>query len=258
MPTFRPRSGRAHALAALLACMVLAPVAHAQNADPARKIENSALTGPLFEQLRVSEIEVRQGDLAAAYQLMIDAARRTKDEQLFRRATEIALQGRAGDDALVAVKAWRQAIPDSVDALRYQVQLLVQLNRTADVAEPLQALLKATPATQRSALIGALPHLLARSSNHDQAAMLIEQVLLPYIDAPDTRVAARVSVGQAWLGAKNGTKALALARSAHELDRSAEAPAGLALEMLPATPAAEAIVLDQLAAKPDSTGVRLL
>ena len=212
----------------------------------------------MFEQLLVSEIEVREGDLAAAYQLMLDAARRTKDDQLFRRSTEIALQGRAGDDALVAVKAWRLANPDSIDALRYQVQLLVQLNRTADVVEPLQALLKATPATQRSALIGALPHLLARSSNHDQAAMLIEQVLLPYIDAPDTRVAARVSVGQAWLGAKNGAKALALARSAHELDRSAEAPAGLALEMLPATPAAEAIVLDQLAAKPDSTGVRLL
>ena len=258
MPTFRPCSGRAHALAALLACMVLAPVAHAQNADPARKIENSALTGPLFEQLLVSEIEVREGDLAAAYQLMIDAARRTKDEQLFRRATEIALQGRAGDDALVAVKAWRQAIPDSVDALRYQVQLLVQLNRTADVAEPLQALLKATPPAQRPALIGALPRLLARSTDHDQAAALIEQVLLPYIDAPDTRVAARVSVGQGWLEAKNSAKALALARSAHELDRSAEAPAGLALQMLPATPQAESIVLDQLAAKPDSNGVRLL
>ena len=258
MPTFCPRSGRAHALAALLASVTLSSVACAQDAAPPRKIENSSLTGPLFEQLLVSEIEVREGDLAAAYQLMLDAARRTKDDQLFRRSTEIALQGRAGDDALVAVKAWRLANPDSIDALRYQVQLLVQLNRTADVVEPLQALLKATPATQRSALIGALPHLLARSSNHDQAAMLIEQVLLPYIDAPDTRVAARVSVGQAWLGAKNGTKALALARSAHELDRSAEAPAGLALEMLPATPAAEAIVLDQLAAKPDSTGVRLL
>ena len=258
MPTFCPRSGRAHALAALLASVTLSSVACAQDAAPPRKIENSSLTGPLFEQLLVSEIEVREGDLAAAYQLMLDAARRTKDDQLFRRATEIALQGRAGDDALVAVKAWRLANPDSIDALRYQVQLLVQLNRTADVVEPLQALLKATPAPQRPALISALPRLLARSSNHDQAAALIEQVLLPYIDAPDTRVAARVSVGQAWLEAKNSTKALALAQSAHALDRGAEAPAGLALEMLPATPAAEAIVLDQLAAKPDSTGVRLL
>jgi tetratricopeptide (TPR) repeat protein len=51
---------------------------------------------------------------------------------------------------------------------------------------------------------------------------------------------------------------LALAQSAHEMDRSAEGPAGLALEMLPGTPAAEAIVQDHLEAKPDSNGVRLL
>jgi tetratricopeptide (TPR) repeat protein len=42
------------------------------------------------------------------------------------------------------------------------------------------------------------------------------------------------------------------------MDRSAEGPAGLALEMLPGTPDAEAIVKDHLAAKPDSNGVRLL
>ena len=68
---------------------------------------------------------------------MLDAARRGKDEQLFRRATEIALQARAGDQALAAVLAWRQALPESPDALRYQIQLLVALNRIADVEEPL-------------------------------------------------------------------------------------------------------------------------
>jgi len=87
---------------------------------------------------------------------------------------------------------------------------------------------------------------------------VMEQALLPYIDDPDTRVAARVTIGRGWLAAINGTKALALAQSAHEMDRSAEGPAGLALEMLPGTPAAEAIVQDHLAAKPDSNGVRLL
>jgi Flp pilus assembly protein TadD len=71
-------------------------------------------------------------------------------------------------------------------------------------------------------------------------------------------VAARVTIGRGWLAAINGSKALALAQSAHEMDRSAEGPAGLALEMLPGTPEAEAIVQDHLAAKPDSNGVRLL
>jgi tetratricopeptide (TPR) repeat protein len=136
--------------------------------------------------------------------------------------------------------------------------LLVQLNRTGEVAEPLQAYLKAAPPAQRPALIAALPRMLARGSDHTQTARLLEQVLQPYVDDPDTRVAARVAIGRGWLAAINGPKALALAQSAHDLDRAAEAPAGLALEMLPGTPAAEAIVQDQLAAKPDSSGVRLL
>ncbi|MES3012344.1 MAG: tetratricopeptide repeat protein [Pseudomonadota bacterium] len=268
MPTFYRRTGRPCVLPvppALLVSLLIASGAFAQGASPAapekvapEAFENSALNGPLFQQLLIGEIEVRAGDLGAGYQLMLDAARRTKSEQLFRRATDIALQGRAGDEALVAVKAWRQALPESVDALRYQVQLLVQLNRMAEVIEPLQALVKATPPAERNALIGALPRFLARSNDRAQAAQIIEQVLLPYAEAPETRVAARVSIGRGWLGAINGEKALALAQNAHDTDRSAEAPAGLALEMMPGTPAAEAIVRDHLAAKPDSNAVRLI
>ena len=266
MPTFPLRSGRAIAppkVSALVVSLWLGAGAWAQEAPPVNRIApeqvvNSELNAPLFQQLLIGEIEVREGDLGTGYQLVLDAARRTKNEQLFRRATEIALQGRAGDEALAAVKGWRAALPESVEALRYQVELLVQLNRAPEAAEPLQALLKLTPADQRVPLIGALPRFFARSNDRGQAAQVIEQVLLPYADAPDTRVAARVSIGRGWLGAINGEKALALAQSAHEMDRNAEGPAGLALEMLPGTPAAEAIVKDHLTAKPDSNAVRLI
>ncbi|MCK7499875.1 MAG: hypothetical protein MZW92_62925 [Comamonadaceae bacterium] len=40
-------------------------------------------------------------------QVILDAARRTRDETLFRRAVEIALQARAGEQALAAARAWR-------------------------------------------------------------------------------------------------------------------------------------------------------
>lgn len=265
MPNFHPRTGRAMVLPALLVSLLMnvgasaqTPVASEADKIAPEKIRNSALNAPLFQQLLIGEIEVREGDLAAGYQLLLDAARRTRDEQLFRRATDIALQARAGDESLAAVKAWRTALPDSVDALRYQVQILVQLNRTSEVVEPLQALIEATPPAERIALFSALPRFLARSNDRAQAAQIIEQVLLPYADAPETRVAARVSIGRGWLGAINGEKALALAQNAHEMDRSAEAPAGLALEMMPGMPAAEAIVKDHLAAKPDSNAVRLI
>ena len=259
----RPVSGLLVALLALASAAV-APGASAQSAPapapapaPAR-VENSALDAPLFYQLLVGEIELRSGGLGEAYQIVLDAARRNRDEQLFLRATEIALQGRAGDQALAAVKAWRQALPESTEALRFHVQLLVQLNRTPETYEPVQLLIKLTPAAQRAALISALPRLYARSGDRALAAALIEQVLQPYLDAPDTRTAARVSAGRSWLVALDGAKALGFAQRAHAQDPTSEAPAALALEMLPGVPAADVIVLSHLAAKPDSNAVRLL
>ena len=84
-----------------------AAAAEQAGAKPGNKVENSSLDAPLFYQLLLGEIELREGQAGTAYQLMIDAARRTKDEQLFRRATEIALLARAGDQALSATLAWR-------------------------------------------------------------------------------------------------------------------------------------------------------
>lgn len=257
MPIFRLRTRRLQLLAAAVTLACASGAASAAD-EKAARVDNSPLNAPLFNQLLISEIEVRDGDLATGYQLMLDAARRTADEQLYRRAVEIALQARSGDDALAAVRAWRQGLPGSVEALRYEIQLLVQLDRTAETVQPIQTLVKLTAAPQRSSLINALPRFLARAKDRKVAANVLEQALLPYINEPDTRVAARVTVGRGWLAAINGTKALALAQSAHEMDRSAEGPAGLALEMLPGTPEAEAIVVDHLAAKPDSNSVRLL
>jgi tetratricopeptide (TPR) repeat protein len=253
---FKLHSGCAPVLVACLA--LLAAGVRAQDIAAPAPVENSALDAPLFQQLLIGEIEFREGDLGAAYQLVLDAARKTKDEQLFRRATEIALQARAGDEALQAVQAWRKAAPNSPEALRFEIQLLVQLNRLPDAAEPLQTLLKVTAPEQRSVMIGLVPRFVGSSSDHEQAATLIEQVLLPYADAPQTRVAARVAIGRGWMAAGNDTKALALAQSAGEFEPAADGPAALALELMPRVPQAEGIVQTHLAASPDSHGIRLL
>lgn len=237
--------------------------AQAASAPPAIEatpppVEDSGMSGPLFQQLLIGEIEVREGDLGTGYQLMLDAARRLKNEQLFRRATEIALQGRAGDEALAAVQAWRVAIPQSLDAMRFEAQLLIQLNRSADAVAPLQALLKNTPDVQRDEAILTLPQFFARTADRNGAATAVEEVLLPYAAKPETRVAARVSIGRAWLAAGNVEKALAMAQNAHETDPKAESPAVLAIELMPQAPSADSIVKSQLEARPDSNGVRLL
>src|SRR5690242_10939787 len=131
MPANRLR--RARLLAAVLASFGIAHGAWAQ-AERGPQVQNSSLDGALFYQLLIGELELRGGDVGTAYQVELDAAKRTKNEQIFRRATDIALQARAGEQALAAVQAWRSTLPDSAEALRYQVQLLIALNRPADTA----------------------------------------------------------------------------------------------------------------------------
>lgn len=261
----RWRAATRHALAAAL---LAAGVVHAQSPAPAAQAalpaaaaasapDNSALDAPLFYQLLIGEIELRAGEAGTAYQVMLDAARRSRDEQLFKRAVEIALQARAGDQALSAAKAWRIAAPDSAEPLRYQVQLLMALNRVPEVAEPLRELLAQTPVVEQPGLISSLPRFFQRSTDRKQVVDLFEQVLAPYLEANGTRASARVALARAWLAAGDSGKALALARRAQVDDPSFPGPALLALELLPAQTEAQRIVENYLNQPKAEPAVRL-
>ncbi len=256
MPVRFVRSKGMPALALAVACLGLATGTRAQESDAPRA--NSALTAPLFYQLLIGEIELSEGAVGTAFEVVLDAARKTGNEQLYRRATDIALQARAGDQALQAVQAWRTALPESLDALRYQVQILVALNRLADTVEPLRALIKATPAADRPLMIAATPRFFARSGDRKAAAMALDGALAGYTETPATATAARVAIGRGWLLAQDSARALELARKAHRDDPGAEGPALLALELMQATDGAEPIVTGFLAAKPGNVPVRML
>ena len=240
----------APSLAASLICAALLlgfqPSAWSEEPAADAPINNSSLDGRLLYQLLIGEMALSAGDAGNAYELMLDAARRTNDDGLFRRAVDIALQARAGEQALAATRAWRTASPASLDALRLQLQVLLLLNRPTAVGEPLRLLLAQTPASELGGLISALPRLLQRVSDPSGVAAVIEDTLKPYRDGPATGVAARVAVGRAWLEARNPDRALTLAMEAHDVDKSAPGPALLAMELMRDRPAAEALVLDYL------------
>lgn len=215
--------------------------------QPGKHAPRSALDGQLFYQLLIGEMELRNGQPGAAFQVFMDAARRTKDPLLFRRAIDVALQSRAGNEALEATRAWRSAQPDSVDALRLQLQILTTMGKLDEMAEPMRAMIELTAADKRDGLIAALPHLLERAADKKQAARLVEEVLSPEIAAPASRAAALVSVGRLWLAAGDSAKALALAQQAAEADPKAPGPVLLSIELIQSSPEAERIVLARLA-----------
>ncbi len=220
-------------------------------------VVNSSLDTLLFYQLLIGELELNAGRAGNAYGVILDAARRNGDEALFQRAVEIALQARAGDQALEAARAWRTAKPSSVAPLRYQAQILLAINRPDDAVEPLAAWLVAVPTMERPGLIAGLPQLLKSLPDRQRALAMIEKLVLPYLDGPGTRTASRVTLGRAHLAAGNGPQALGLARAALADDPAAPGPVLLALDMLPATSAAEALVIDHLARADAEPVVRL-
>lgn len=217
--------------------------------DEAATARRSALDGPLFFQLLVGEIELLAGEPAVAFEALLDAARKTGDEQLFRRATDIALRSRAGDRALAAARTWQAALPRSVDAHRYLVQILVALNRPAELAEPLRAWLSLMPAPQRAAAMATLPVLLGRSPDPSAIARMLDQALEPLAQGEGT-AAILVARGRAWLAAGDPKRAFQLAREAHRAEATSEAALLLATETIGREPEAQDWVGERIQAQP--------
>jgi tetratricopeptide (TPR) repeat protein len=216
-------------------------------------VSNSGLDAPLFYQLLIGELELRSGEIGDAYQVMLDAARRTNDESLFRRTVQIALQGHAGNEALTAANAWHSALPGSIEPLRYQAQILIALNRPGDAMEPLGTLLKATGGAERNATIATLPRLLQRSAEPKQVAAQVEKLLQPYLQNAETRPVARVSIGRMWLIADDVPHATAALVQAQKDDPASPVPPLFALDLLEKAPSAEGAVTEYLRQpKPDA------
>lgn len=219
---------------------------------------NSGMDAGMFYQLLMGEMTVQSGDIETSFQLMLDAARKTRNEALFQRATDIALQARAGEQALAAARAWRAALPESSVAHRYVIELLVALGRAAEAMEPMSALLKLSSPAERLALIVSTPRLLTGAPQPEAVATQLQQTLQPYLDVPETRVAAHVTLGRIWLVADKTDRALDFAQRAQKLDPQAEAPALLAVELIPSQSSALAVVDNHLQVRPDNLSLRLV
>lgn len=233
-----------------------APGAAAPEARPAVGA-GSAMDALLFYQLLIAEMELRNGRPRVAIEVLLDAGRRARDESVFERAVEIALQAQAGDPAVAAVRAWRATMPESLPALRYQVQILGALGRAAEAAEPVGTWLSRSPPAERPGILAALPRIFVRGNEAAAAARMIEQALQPHVAAPATREAALVAIGRSWLLAGDDDKALARAREAAQASTAPIGAALLGLELMGRRPAAEDLVRAQLQSAQAEPALRL-
>ena len=234
-------------IAALCANLTWAQTAES-TAEPAA---SSELSAELFYQLLLGELNAIGGEPGVGFSLMLDAARKTNDPRLYKRATDIALRGRSGESALQSARAWRTAQPLSREANRYLLQILIGLNRLPDALDPLKRELSFSTSHDRIAAINGVPGFFARTTDKKAAADLVELALAEYLTDPAVGPAAWTSIGRLRLDAKDQDAALAAAQRGQALDPRSDGPAILATNLFGAGVAqAEEIVKRYLENEP--------
>jgi tetratricopeptide (TPR) repeat protein len=212
---------------------------------------NSALTANSFYEILLGELQARAGESEAGVTLMLNAARRTQDAKVFQRAVELAFQSRSAEAALQAAKTWQQAQPQSRDANRALLQVLLAISRVADTLEPLKRDLALAPDAERNAVIADVPRRFLQTANVPEAATVVEQALVDYTKQTKTSAAAWTAIGRMRLGTGRQGSALNAAHLAQTSDASAPGAAFLALELMERKyEGAEPLVLRHLAAVP--------
>ncbi len=223
----------------------LAEAKAAQEAAP-----SSGLDSALFYQLLVGEITSQGGEPSSGFALMLDAAEKTKDAQLYQRATDIALQSRSGDAALQAAQAWTRAMPASREANRYLLQILIALGRIAETAEPLKTELRLAPEVERLSVLASIPGAYARASDKTAVGTVVEDALASYVNNPanpDAASAAWTTISRMRLAAGNSRSALEAAQRGQASNATAVGPALVALELMePLAAEGERIVMKYL------------
>ena len=234
-------------LAIITAASCALPI-HA-NAQSSEKVANSAITGELLYEILLGELNLRLGEPAAGFSLLLDAARKSNDVQLYDRAVEIALQARSGDGALMAARAWSQAWPQDRKANSQVFQILVALNQVNESLEPLKKELSLTPEMERDNAINLIPRHYARITDKKKATSVVEQALEPYLNKSNTTGAvAWTSLGRMRIASNDLNGALEAVRRGQAADSKASGPSLLALELM-GRKVPEAELLVQLALK---------
>ncbi|MGB3071492.1 MAG: tetratricopeptide repeat protein [Ottowia sp.] len=208
------------------------PAAPASAASAAETPRPSALTARLLYELLVGELSFQDGEANQGIALMLDAARRTHDSVLYKRAVEMAIQSRSGSMAMDAVRAWRQAEPRSPDANRLELQVMVALGRIAESDAPLRATLAALPTTDQEPFILAVPSLYTRAIDKAEAAQVVERGLADVLQNPALAPAAWTSIGRMRLATNDRTGALSAANLGQTANPKSEWPALLALQLM--------------------------
>jgi tetratricopeptide (TPR) repeat protein len=200
-----------------------------------------------------AEMEFQKGDWQGPYLTMLSLAQQTKDPRLARRAAEMAVAAKQADDALAAIKLWRELAPDSEEANQYYLGLVVMSENIAPAEEILKRkLADATPATRGLVMFQA-EQLLLRAQDKKAAIEMLQRLVTPYGNTME----AHVVLSQAAMARGDKAAGLAEAQAALAMKPDSEIAALTLAQAIEDEDKVGEMLAKFLAAHPNAQDVRM-
>ncbi len=184
------------AILTLSALLAPAGLVHAQTdaatvaeAAPTEALPGIPLSVDLMFRYLSAELAHQRGQAFAAYSTMLSIAQAAGDPRLARRAAEIAIAGSLPTQALKAAKLWQELAPRSEEAAQVLVSLQLVHGRQEDAKQALAQQLAASPPAQLPQAIATVQRMLSRIPDKAKAMALMRELLEPYRESLDARLA---------------------------------------------------------------------
>jgi tetratricopeptide (TPR) repeat protein len=182
------------------------------------KLPAVELTSDLFYKLTKAELDFKRGQWQSAYMAMMVLAQQTRDPRLARRSAEMALATKQGNEALAAIRLWRELAPESDEAVQYFLGFSVLGDDLTESEKVFAERLGGAPAEARGLVMFQMQQYLLRAKDKAAAFALMERVLAPYAATMESHLV----LAQAAYAADNRDRALQEARRALELKSDSE------------------------------------
>ncbi|UTY56687.1 tetratricopeptide repeat protein [Massilia sp. erpn] len=157
-------------------------------AQAEEKLPAVELTSELFYKLTKAELDFKRGQWQSAYVTMMVLAQQTRDPRLARRSAEMALAAKQGNEALAAIRLWRELAPESDEAAQYFLGFAVLGDDLAESEQVFSQRLKTAPPAARGLAMFQMQQFLLRARDKGAAFALMQRVLAPYAGMLETHL----------------------------------------------------------------------
>ena len=215
------------------------------------------LSPQILFQILAADMALQRGEGGAAWNTYSQLARQTRDPRLARRATEIALGGRALNEATQSARLWQELSPESTQASQTLETLLLASGKLSDVEPMLAARLsRARQAGTLAETYPALQRSLLRSPDRAAAWQMLQRLSATDLNEPQARLA-RLALASA---ARDEAAAVSEARAAIALSPASESVLIAATRQIAQSPdglpEAERVLAEFLEKNPQSVDAR--